>query len=181
MARVIFRYGIIAGLIVAIPWLIYLPTVPANAKVEDMGSYVMGYAIILVALSLVFLGIKHYRDKALGGVIRFGRGFGIGLGISTIASVLYVAGWEVASWMSDFNFAQAWANSMVEEARARGADAAGIARASAEAAEFQRMYANPMVRMPMVFSEIFPVGILVSLISAAVLRNSRILPARMTA
>lgn len=181
MAQVIFRYGIIAGLIVAIPWLIYMPTVPANAKVEDFGGYVMGYAIILVALSMVFLGIKHYRDRALGGVIKFGKGFAIGMGITTIASILYVIGWEVASSISDFNFSQAWANAMVEEARKNGADAAGIAKATADAADFQRMYANPMVRMPMVFSEIFPVGILVSLISAAVLRNSRILPARISA
>lgn len=180
MAKVIFRYGLIAGIIVALPWIIYLPTVPADAKVEDMGGYVMGYAIILVALSMVFLGIKHYRDRALGGVIGFGRAFVIGLGITTIASILYVIGWEVASSMSDFDFSQAWANSIVEEARTKGADAAGIARATAEAADFQRMYANPMVRMPMVFSEIFPVGILVSLISAGLLRNSRLLPARAT-
>ena len=179
MAKVILRYGIIAGIISAIPWLIYLPTVSANAKVEDMGNYVMGYAIILVALSMVFLGIKHYRDRVQGGVIKFGRGFLVGLGISAIASVLYVIGWEVASAMSDFNFAQAWANSLVEGARAKGP--AEVERATAEAAEFLRNYANPMFRLPMVFSEIFPVGILVSLISAAVLRNSRILPARVSA
>lgn len=39
-------------------------------------------------------------------------------------------------------------------------------------------YANPLFRLPMVFAEIFPVGVLVSLISAALLRNRRFLPAR---
>ncbi len=40
------------------------------------------------------------------------------------------------------------------------------------------MYAKPWYRMPMTFAEIFPVGILVSLVSAALLRNPRFLPAR---
>src|SRR5262245_46972513 len=120
MAKVIIRYGIIAGLIVALPWIIYLPTVSADARVEDMGGYLFGYGVILVALSMVFLGIKHYRDRFLGGVIKFGQGFLVGLGITAVASVLYVVGWEVASAMSDFNFSKAWADSIVEGARAKG-------------------------------------------------------------
>jgi hypothetical protein len=45
-------------------------------------------------------------------------------------------------------------------------------------AEFREQYSNPFFRMPITFIEIFPVGILVSLISALLLRNSRFLPAR---
>jgi hypothetical protein len=40
------------------------------------------------------------------------------------------------------------------------------------------MYSNPLYRLPITFVEMFPVGVLISLISAAVLRNSRVLPAR---
>ena len=69
-------------------------------------------------------------------------------------------------------------NPMIEQARASGADAQGLAAASAQAAEFTAMYANPLFRVPMTFLEIFPVGILVSLISAGLLRNSKLLPAR---
>ncbi len=43
---------------------------------------------------------------------------------------------------------------------------------------FKAQYANPLFRLPMTFIEIFPVGVLVSLISAAILRNPRVLPAR---
>jgi hypothetical protein len=48
-------------------------------------------------------------------------------------------------------------------------------------AEFKVMYANPWFRLPMVFSEIFPVGVLVSLVSAAMLRRPTFLPARRVA
>ena len=44
--------------------------------------------------------------------------------------------------------------------------------------EFADMYANPIFRIPMTFTEIFPVGVLVSLVSALLLRNSRVFPAR---
>jgi hypothetical protein len=43
---------------------------------------------------------------------------------------------------------------------------------------FKVQYANPMYRLPMTFVEIFPVGVLVSLVSAGLLRNSRFLPFR---
>ena len=86
--------------------------------------------------------------------------------------------WEICMVFMKFDFVQFYANAMVEQARASGADAQGMAAAAAQAAEFTQMYANPLFRVPMTFLEIFPVGILVSLISAGVLRNSRVLPAR---
>lgn len=39
-------------------------------------------------------------------------------------------------------------------------------------------YANPLFRMAMTASEILPVGVVISLISAAILRNPAVLPAR---
>ena len=38
-------------------------------------------------------------------------------------------------------------------------------------------YANPLFRIPMTFMEIFPVGFLVALVSALLLRNPKILRA----
>ena len=53
-----------------------------------------------------------------------------------------------------------------------------LAQVVAEMERFKANYANPLYRLPMTFSEIFPVGILVSLVTAALLRNRRFLPAR---
>jgi hypothetical protein len=38
-------------------------------------------------------------------------------------------------------------------------------------------YANPLYRLPMTFLEIFPVGFIVALVSAALIRSSKFLPA----
>jgi hypothetical protein len=176
MTRYILRFGILAGLIVVLPMLVMWLRVPADGK--PPGGMVESYLIMLVALSMVFVGIKQYRDRVLGGVIRFVPALLLGLGISIVASLLYVAGWEICMAFGKFDFSAYYAKLIVESAHTAGADAAGIAKANADAQEFVRSYANPRVRMAYTFIEIFPVGVLVSLISAALLRNSRLLPAR---
>jgi hypothetical protein len=176
MKNVIVRFGIIAGLIVGIPMILYMTSISEHAPTAP--SMLLTYIVMLVALSMVFVGIKQYRDRALGGVIKFMPAFIVGLGISAVAGVFYAIAWEVSMAFMKFDFSEFYANAMVEQARANGADAQGMAEAATQAAEFTRMYANPLIRVPMTFLEIFPVGILVSLISAAVLRNSRVLPAR---
>ena len=176
MTRYILRFGLFAGLIVVLPMLVMWLRVPADG--QPPGGMLESYLIMLVALSMVFVGIKQYRDKVLGGVIRFGPALLLGLGISAVAGVLYVLGWEICVAFGKFDFSAWYAKEIVESARAHGATSADLAKASAEAQEFARSYASPLVRMSYTFIEIFPVGILVSLISAALLRNSRLLPPR---
>ena len=142
MSKVVLRYGIIAGLIVAAPWMWIMIRLPADADMTSLGGVVQGYIIMVLGLSMVFLGIKHYRDKALGGVIKFGRAFLVGLGISAVAGVFYVVGWEIATAVSDFDFAGAYAKSMIEAERARGAGAAELAKATTDAADFTRMWCS---------------------------------------
>ena len=174
MKRVILRNGILAGLIVGITMILYMTSIPDYGSMG--ASMLLTYGVMLVALSMVFVGIKQYRDRELGGVIQFVPALAVGLGISAVAGVLYAIAWEITLPLMKFDFTQAYANSFIEQARVRGADAAGLAAAAAKAEEFTRSYANPFVRVPFTFLEIFPVGILVSLVSAALLRNSRFMP-----
>ena len=175
MFNVILRYGLIAGAIVATPMIWLMLTVKAGDG-NPLGGMLAGYLTMLVALTAVFLGIKHYRDKVLGGAIRFLPAFGVGLAISVIASLIYVAAWEFSCAFSEFDFVSWWSNQIMEGAK--GGTPGQVAQAAADVRDFTAMYDNPLLRMSMTFAEIFPVGLLVSLISAAVLRNSRVLPAR---
>jgi hypothetical protein len=151
----------------------------ANAEPGSAAtSHVTGYLIMLLALSLVFFGVKRLRDRELGGVIRFIPALLAGLGISAVASVIYVIGWEITLAVTDFAFIDSYSTAAVEAARAKGASAADVAAVTTQMDEFRLQYANPLFRLPVTFIEIFPVGVLISLISAALLRNSRFLPAR---
>jgi hypothetical protein len=177
MGRSILKYGVIAGLVVAAcMWGTLLAF--GSQMPHGMLGMALGYLGMLVALSMVFVGIKHHRDADRGGVIGFWPAFGLGLGISFVAAVFYVLAWELAQATVVGDFASHYAASAIAQAKASGASDAAIAELAAQMASFKVQYANPLFRLPMTFIEIFPVGILVSLVSAAILRNPRVLPAR---
>ena len=173
MGRIIAVYGIIAGVIVAVGMQISIHFV------SDHGSFgmVVGYLTMLVALSMVFVGVKRYRDMVRGGVIRFWPAFGIGLGIAGVAGLCYVAGWEAYMYATDYSFMDVYMKQAIAAKAAAGASATELAKFSVEMNTLKVQYANPLFRMPMTFAEIAPVGVIVALVSAAILRNSRAFPA----
>jgi uncharacterized transporter YbjL len=170
-------YGVVAGLLVGVPlsWI----TISMSGQTMMRYGMVIGYLIMLIALSMVFAAIKRHRDVDLGGVIRFWPAFGLGLGISFIAGVLYVLSWEAACAIAHLDFAGSYSKAMIAQQQAKGVSGDALAKVTAEMEQFKIQYANPLYRWPMTFAEIFPVGVLVSLVSAALLRNSRFLPARL--
>ncbi len=175
MLRTISIYGLIAGILTAAPLFSFI--VFQGHEVSS-SSQIVGYSIMLVALSLVFVAVKNHRDKVGGGIIKFLPAFLMGLGISAVAGVVYVIGWEIVLAATDFAFIEDYSTALLNEARAGGASEAVLQQKAAEIAHFSEQYRNPLFRMPLTFIEIFPVGLVVSLISAALLRNSRFLPAR---
>ena len=175
MLRTMLAFGIPAGILVILPMSLMI----TGSEPGSTGhSYLAGYLVMFIALSLVFFGVRRYRVRALGGAIRFGPALGLGLGISAVAGIIYVIGWEITLAATDFAFVEDYATAAVEAKRASGAAPAEIARVATEMADFRRQYMDPWFRLPLTFVEIFPVGIVVSLVSAALLRNSRFLPAR---
>jgi hypothetical protein len=176
MTRIVLLYGAIAGLIVAVP-MVALMLLLTEQTAPDNGA-LYGYLVMIVALTAVFLGIKRYRDHVHGGVVKFVPALLVGLAISAVASVFYTIGWEISLAASGFDFGKAYSRAMIEAAQARGASALEVQQVADQAADFARRYANPLYRLPITFVEIFPIGAVISLISAALLRNSRFLTRR---
>lgn len=172
----ILSYGVVAGLVVGIPLSVFV--IATNDHVPMAYGMVIGYVTMLIGLSAVFVAIKRYRDAELGGVIRFWPAFGLGLGISIVAGIVYALSWEATLAVTHMDFAGTYANSMIEQQKAAGATGEALAKFTAEMEQFKVNYANPLYRLPMTFTEIFPVGVLVSLVSAALLRNSKFLAVR---
>ena len=167
-------YGALAGAVAAaaiVAGIVF--ELPSHAQSEWFG-----YLAMLVALSLIFVGVKRYRDVECGGVIGFRRAFLLGLGISAVAGVIYVAVWETYVAISGIDYMADYSAKTLADMRASGASEAEIAATAAELRDMALGLRNPLVRLPMIFLEIFPVGLIVSLLSAAVLRNPRVLPAR---
>lgn len=144
------------------------------------GSQLLGYLIMIVAMTLIFLGVKQYRDRDRGGVINFGLAFLLGLMIAVVAGAFYVGGWEAYLAATDYSFMPSYVDQAIEARKAAGLDGAALEAEIAKLREMQANYENPVFRMPLTFLEIFPVGLLIALISAALLRNPKVFPARRT-
>ena len=178
MARFSLIFGSISGLLIASTFLLSALFQESEAR---YASEWIGYLIMIVALSAIFIGIKRYRDNELGGVIRFGQAMVLGLGISLVAGFVYVIGWEIHLTMTDHAFIHDYTQGVLESKKAAGVSGDELVALEASMDKMKANYARPFYRMPMTFLEIFPVGLLISLISAALLRNSKILPARAAA
>lgn len=172
MKKNILIYGVIAGVIVSV---LMLTSVNYYSHCEgnvDFGtSMVIGYASMLLAFSLVFVGIRNYRDKFNGGVITFGKAFKIGMMIVLIASTIYVFAWMIDYFFFIPDFMEKYAAQSIEQMRASGAPQAEIEKQATEMAEFSKMYKNPLFNAMMTYVEILPVGLIVTLISALILKR----------
>jgi hypothetical protein len=172
--RYVLIYGAIAG---AIAISVITATIAFDMPNHFQTQW-FGYLVMLAALSLIFVGVKRYRDVECGGTVRFGRALAVGLGIAVVAGLVYVAGWEAYLATTDGNFMANYGAAMIADMRASGASAAEIAATQAQMAEAVEWYRNPVLRMLITLSEILPVGLVVALVSALVLQFPRVLPAR---
>ena len=178
MLRYSFIYGAIIGVVV-----IGLMSIgifwdgPEGAG----GSELAGYTIMLAVLSLVFIGIKRYRDVEHGGVIKFTQAATVGIGIAVVAGVFYAIAWEGVLVATDYAFIESYSQTMIDGVKAQGLAAGEEAAKLAEIHDSMEMYRNPLFRLPITFVEIFPVGLVVALISAFILKNAKVLPARINA
>ena len=175
MTRIILTHGLISGVV------IILGMISTIMMADQRGGHSpvwLGYLIMLLALSAILVGVKQHRDQALGGVITFRTALLMGLGIATLASLVYVAVWEVYLAMTDYAFMPEYTANILAAKRAAGVTGAEYQALVAEMDKMRAQYTQPLYRFAMTFAEIFPVGLLVSLVSAALLRNPRFLPAR---
>jgi len=169
MKKVVLTFGLISGVLSS---LMMIATLPFLHNLGDGNKgYILGYTAMVLSFLLVYFGIRSYRDNQGEGAITFGRAFGIGILITLISCVFYVVTWEVLY----FNFIHGSMDSyfahQIEKAQASGASAAAIQAQVAQIRQSQVRYQNPLWNAMYTFIEPFPVGLVMTLISAALLRK----------
>jgi len=169
MKKVVLNYGLISGAIIAVFLFISCPLRDADVLDMDNGMW-YGYGTMVIALSFIFLGIKNFRDKHAGGVITFGKAFAIGILIATIASLMYAIAWEICLKTVARDFLDTWTQEYLASLKSRVPEAEYLEKQQ-EMAGLSELYKNPFARFGMTILEIFPVGLLITLFSAAVLRK----------
>lgn len=168
MKKIVLTFGLLSGVVSA---TIMSATMPFAEAIGFDRMIVVGYTAIVISFLFVYFGIRSYRDNVLGGLISFGKGFQAGILITLISSFVYVAAWLVVNYTLVPDFADKYAVYLVEDQRANGASQADIDKVVAQGEQMKEMLANPLINAAVTFTEPFPVGLLVTLISAAVLKK----------
>ena len=168
MKKTVLTFGLISGAISSLMMLAFLPFVDRIGF--DKGAFI-GYTAIVLSFLLVFFGIRSYRENVGNGSITFGRAFGVGILITLISCAFYVVTWEIIYFKLMPDFADKFTNYAVEQVRASGASQQAIDAKLQEMKSFVAMYNNPLMNAAITFTEPFPIGLIVTLISAAILRK----------
>ena len=168
MKKSVLTFGLISGGMSAA--LMLITTLFADRIGFDKGE-ILGYTTIVLSALLIFFGVRSYRENASGGRLTFARGFVVGILITLISNFCYVASWEIAYYKFMPDFADKYAAYTIERAKAAGASQEKIDQKMREAVQFKQMYSQPMVNVAMTFMEVFPIGLGVTLLSAAILRR----------
>jgi hypothetical protein len=171
MKKIVITFGLISGALMA---AFMFATLPFHDKIGfETGGLVVGYTSMVLSFTLVFFGIRSYRENVGGGAISFARAFSVGILIAIISSVCYVIAWEIVYFNFMPDFMVKYAALVIDQARASGATAAAIQQKVQEMQQFKQMYSNPFFNAAITFLEPFPVGLILTLISAAILRKKR--------
>jgi amino acid transporter len=170
MRKIVLTFGLIAGAILSAMMLI---TLPFQDQIGFDKATIIGYTTMVLAFLMVYFGVRSYRDNAAGGRVSFGRAFAVGLIITAVATVCYVATWEVIYHKLAPDFGDKYAAYTVEKAKESGASEAQVAAQTKQMAEFKEMYKNPFVNVALTFLEPLPVGLLFTLVTAGLLSRKR--------
>jgi uncharacterized protein DUF4199 len=170
MKKIVLTFGLIGGAILSATML---GTLPFQDQIGFDKGAVIGYTSMVIAFLLIFFGVRSYRDNVAGGTVRFGRAFAIGTLIAVVASVCYVATWQVIYYKLVPDFMEKYQARMIEQARASGASDEALAQKRAEAEKFVAMYDNPAINAAITFAEPMPVGLVVALVTAGVVSRKR--------
>lgn len=170
MKKQVLTFGLICGAILGGMTAVMVPLC-MNGTTSFDNAEIFGYTIQFLAFLLVFFAVRSYRENVGGGAITFGKAFQVGILVTLVASAVYVVSWEIVYYNFIPDFGDKYAAHMLEKMKSSGKSAEAIEKATQEMARFRELYRNPLVNAGMTFMEVLPMGLLVTLVSSAILRK----------
>lgn len=168
MKKTVVTFGLISA---ALSIVMMAATIPFINSVRYETADVLGYASIVLSALLVFFGIRSYRENAGGGRMTFGRGSAVGLLITLISCTCYIVAFQIIYFKLVPDFGDKFAACMVERVRASGGTEQQIDETAKQAQTFKQLYDNPATNAALTFATSFPIGLIVTAGSAAILRK----------
>jgi hypothetical protein len=170
MRNIVLRFGLLSGVILATVTGVML-TLCMSGTLDFERNEIAGYSAMVLSFLLVFFGIRSYRDNVAAGRIGFAKAFQVGILITLVTCAMYVIAWEIVYYTFYPDFLDQYHAYVLAKMRSAGANEAALEEKATQMAEFAKLYANPLFNAGITFLEVFPVGLIVTLVSAAILRR----------
>lgn len=164
MKKIVLTYGLVIGAVFCanIGFMIYWMYHNPNLK----GNEVVGYAAMVLVFSLIFFGTRNYRNKYLDGYITFGKAFKTGALIALVGSTLYVLAWLFSYYLFVPDFMDVYSDYVLKNCSPED-----VSAKAEEMATFKELYKNPLFVILITYSEVLPIGIVVAVVSALILKK----------
>jgi F0F1-type ATP synthase assembly protein I len=169
MKKIILNYGLYSGAVSAILMAITTYSIKQNG-ISDNGA-LYGYAGMILSMVFVYLGVRLFRERERNGVISFGEAFKVGGLIALISCACYVVTWLLMYEFFLPDFMEQYITYSLDKMKAAGKPEVDIEQARTQMADAQEMYKNPLYRVAFTFIEPLPVALLMSLVSAIILKK----------
>ena len=169
MRKIVLRFGLASGTILVA--MIMIPLLCLKGTLDFDHSEIVGYSSMVLSFLLVFFGVRSYRNTVAGGAIGFGKAFQVGILITLITCAMYVIAWEIAYYNFFPDFLDQYSAHVLAKMRAAGESEAAIRETTSKMAAVAKHYDNPLFNSAITFMEVFPVGLIMTLISAGILRR----------
>lgn len=166
MKKIVLIFGLVIGTILCANMIVMINLMYSSPDFK--GNDIVGYAAMVVLFSLIFFGVRNYRNKHLGGFISFGKAFKTGALIALVASTMYVVIGLSYYYLFVPDFIDVYTSYVLKNCNCTGAE---LQAKTAEMANFKEMYKNPLFAILITYSEVLPVGLVVALVSALILKK----------
>lgn len=171
MKATLLRYSLIGAII----WLALFFGAFALAEGNVITDYsmteVIGYSAMIASLSVIFFALKHQRDRVQGGVLTFGQGVRLGLGLSVIAGLVVAVSDMVYTLVLNPSFFADYAQWQAKELAKKGWSADQIAQHTAQMqAEYTQL--GPGGMGAVMFATVFVLGAVITLVAALLLKRT---------
>ena len=170
MKFIVLKFGFIAGLILAIMVFVMSAIVGDSTDFEKGES--LGYIFTVSAFFTIYLGIRSLRDNYSKGIISFNKAFRTGLLITLIGCVFYTAAWMININFIDNSFVERYTEYYINKVQSSGKSQEEIEKEIQLPKQSMSGYNNPFEMAIYTFLEIFPVGLIISILCSFLMRRS---------
>lgn len=167
MKKTILRFGAYGSITICILFIIswfVLDHLPMSIQ------EVLGYASMIVSLSFVYFGIKHYRDKENGGKVGFKKALAIGILISLITALIFGLLDMLYSQVLNPEFMDEYYSEVIPDLKA-SLPANELDAKLAELEAQREQFSNPIFLFVFMASNVFVIGFIITLLSSLILQR----------